>query len=569
MKLQTVVFLLLLFLSVIEIGASKKNTKYFDFNVQYQNVTRLCHSKSMLTINGQFPGPTISVNEGDYVVVKVSNHVGHNMTIHWHGIRQFRTGWADGPAYITQCPIQKGHSYTYKFKVTEQRGTLFWHAHISWQRSSIHGAFNIYPKKGVPYPFPKPDGEAQILFGEWWNCDVKAVVDEATKYGGGPNVSDAYTINGQPGLLFPCSIKDTFVQHVDHGKRYLLRIVNAALNDQLFFTIANHSITVVEIDATYTKPYKTDYIVIAPGQTMSVVVVADQPKGKYVMAARPYVTSDVPFDNTTTTAILEYTGLKPSETHDDNQPIIMPHLPHMRDTNLATQFSTSLRSLNSREYPSRVPKQIDTHLLFTIALNLQDCPKGQICKGYFGGRFSASVNNQSFLHPEIALLQAAYHNISEVFTPDFPSRPPHKFNYTDLKLSLNMNPEFSTRVKVIPYNANVELILQDTGMMGTENHPIHIHGFNFFVVGEGFGNYDPTNDPVSFNLVDPPMRNTIGVPTGGWAALRFKADNPGVWFMHCHLEVHTTWGLAMAFMVENGPTAQQSIRPPPSDLPPC
>ncbi|GLJ41052.1 hypothetical protein SUGI_0849900 [Cryptomeria japonica] len=562
-------FFLFFLLVIAEIVAAKHVTKYFEFNVQYQNVTRLCHTKSMLTINGQYPGPTIAVNEGDHVVIKVTNHVEYNMTIHWHGIRQMRTGWADGPAYITQCPIQKGHSYTYKFKVFQQVGSLFWHAHISWQRATIHGAFNIYPKKEYPYPFPKPDAEAQILFGEWWNDDVETIVAEATKYGGGPNVSDAYTINGQPGLLFPCSSKDVFVQHVDHGKRYLFRIVNAALNDELFFAIANHSFTVVEIDATYTKPYKTEFILIAPGQTMSVLVMADQPKGRYVMAARPYVTSDVPFDNTTTTAILEYTDLKSSESHESSHPIFMPKLPKMRDFLLATEFSTSLRSLNSREFPSWVPLKIDTHLLFTIALNLQDCPKGKICKGYFGGRFSASVNNQSFVHPHIALLQAAYHNISGVFSPDFPNRPPHQFNYTDLKLNLNMNPHFSTRVSVIPYNANVQLILQDTSMMGTENHPIHIHGFNFFVVGQGFGNYDPLKDPSCFNLVDPPMRNTIGVPSGGWAVLRFKADNPGVWFMHCHLEVHTSWGLAMAFMVENGPTALESIRRPPSDLPPC
>lgn len=64
---------------------------------------------------------------------------------------QLRTGWADGPAYITQCPIRSNQSYTYRFKVIDQRGTLWWHAHISWQRASVHGAFIIYPRH--PYPF--------------------------------------------------------------------------------------------------------------------------------------------------------------------------------------------------------------------------------------------------------------------------------------------------------------------------------------------------------------------------------------------------------------------------------
>lgn len=43
----------------------------------------------------------------------------------------------------------------------------------------------------------------------------------------------------------------------------------------------------------------------------------------------------------------------------------------------------------------------------------------------------------------------------------------------------------------------------------------------------------------------------------------------GVWFMHCHLEVHTTWGLKMAFVVDNGKGPNESILPPPSDLPKC
>lgn len=45
--------------------------------------------------------------------------------------------------------------------------------------------------------------------GEWWNADVDAVENEMMLYGGGPNVSDAYTINGLPGPLYPCSIKGT------------------------------------------------------------------------------------------------------------------------------------------------------------------------------------------------------------------------------------------------------------------------------------------------------------------------------------------------------------------------
>ena len=41
--------------------------------------------------------------------------------------------------------------------------------------------------------------------GEWFNGDVMAIIDDALATGGDPNVSDAFTINGQPGDLYNCS----------------------------------------------------------------------------------------------------------------------------------------------------------------------------------------------------------------------------------------------------------------------------------------------------------------------------------------------------------------------------
>jgi len=49
-----------------------------------QNVTRLCHTKSMVTVNGKFPGPRIVAREGDRLVITVVNHVQNNISIHWY-----------------------------------------------------------------------------------------------------------------------------------------------------------------------------------------------------------------------------------------------------------------------------------------------------------------------------------------------------------------------------------------------------------------------------------------------------------------------------------------------------
>ncbi|KAF8022734.1 hypothetical protein BT93_F0295 [Corymbia citriodora subsp. variegata] len=545
-------------------------TRHYKFDIKMKNVTRLCHTKSMVTVNGKFPGPRIIAREGDRLLIRVVNHVSNNISIHWHGIRQLQSGWADGPSYITQCPIQTNQSYVYNFTITGQRGTLFWHAHISWIRATVYGPLIIFPKHGVPYPFAKPDKEVPILFGEWFNSDTEAIISQALRTGGGPNVSEAYTINGKPGPLYNCS-SDTFKLKVTPGKTYLLRLINAALNDELFFRIANHSFTVVEADASYVKPFKTDILVIGPGQTTNILLKAKPipHKSTYLMAARPYFTGQGTFDNTTTAGFLEYVESSRNNTIPKNLTQSLPTLPAINATNVVTNFSQMFRHLNSREYPAQVPQTVQQRFFFTVGLGRSPCPKNQTCQGPNGTKFQASVNNVSFALPSTAILQSYFFRKSNgVFTTDFPATPLRPFNYTGTPPN-NTFVSNGTKVVVLPYNTSVELVMQGTSILGAESHPLHLHGFNFYVVGQGFGNFNQSTDPAKFNLVDPVERNTVGVPSGGWVAIRFLADNPGVWFMHCHFEVHLSWGLKMAWIVHDGKLPHQKLPPPPSDLPMC
>ncbi|KAB2047130.1 hypothetical protein ES319_A13G024800v1 [Gossypium barbadense] len=546
-------------------------TRHYKFDVKLHNVTRLCHTRSIVSVNGQFPGPRIVAREGDQLLIKVVNHVPNNVSIHWHGIRQLQSGWADGPAYVTQCPIQTGQSYVYNFTIIGQRGTLFWHAHISWLRATLYGPIIILPKRGIPYPFAKPYKEVPIVFGEWFNADPEAVISQALQTGGGPNVSDAYTINGLPGPLYNCSAKDTFKLKVKPGKTYLLRLVNAALNDELFFSIANHTLTVVDVDAVYVKPFETETLLITPGQTTNVILKTkpSYPNATFFMTARPYVTGQGTFDNSTVAGILEYES-SPNSLHSSIMlPLFKPILPALNDTSFATKFASKLRSLASAQYPANVPQKVDKHFFFTVGLGTSPCQHNQTCQGPNGTKFAASVNNVSFAMPTTALLQAHFFGQSNgVYTPDFPSSPITPFNYIGSPPNNTMVSN-GTKVVVLPFNTSVELVMQDTNILGAESHPLHLHGFNFFIIGRGFGNFDPNKDPAKFNLIDPVERNTVGVPSGGWVAIRFLADNPGVWFMHCHLEVHTSWGLKMAWIVLDGELPTQKLLPPPADLPKC
>ncbi|KAG9453247.1 hypothetical protein H6P81_006151 [Aristolochia fimbriata] len=556
-------FLLLicsLLLSTMASAAIVKHT----FHVGNYTVKPLCKEQVVVAVNKQLPGPTIRVHEGDTVVVDVYNDSPYNLTIHWHGVLQLLSAWADGPSYVTQCPIRPGNKYTYKFNITGQEGTLWWHAHFGFLRATVYGALIIHPSDSRPYPFPKPYREVPILLGQWWDANIMDVESEAVATGGGANISDAHIINGKPGRLYSCS-KDTFKMKVIPGKTYLLRIINTALNDQFFFKVAKHNFTVVAMDASYTNPYPTDVVVIAPGQTTDVLLTADQSPASYYMAAHPYVTAPIaPFDNTTTVGILQY-----ENTSSSANPL-MPVLPAFNDTPTAHKFYTNITGRVQGAYES-VPLSVDERMFITFGVGLDPCPPNVTCGGPRNSRLTANMNNVTFQFPsKLSLLEAYVRGVGGIFTEDFPDNPPLVYDYTNVTAAAGFTAtEKGTRLKRLSYNAVVEMVLQNTAVISTENHPVHLHGFNLFVLAQGFGNFNRTRDEQKFNLVDPQVRNTVAVPVGGWAAVRFRANNPGVWLMHCHMDIHLPWGLVNAFLVENGPTPDSTLPPPPTDLPRC
>uniref|UniRef100_A0A0E0DCI3 Laccase n=1 Tax=Oryza meridionalis TaxID=40149 RepID=A0A0E0DCI3_9ORYZ len=495
---------------------------------------------------------------------------------HRHGVDQPRNPWSDGPEFITQCPIRPGGNFTCQVILFEEEGTLWWHAHSDFDRATVHGDIVIHPKRGTSFPFNKPDKEIPIILGEWWNDDVEHVLDEAKRTGGDVEPADANTINGQPGDMFPlCSRDDTFKVAVQQGNTYLLRIINAGLTNDMFFAVARHRLTVVGIDARYTKPLTVNYIMIAPGQTMDVLLEANRTLGsnsRYHMAARTFITlpvDTIPFNNSTATAIVEYTDN--AAARPAGPPEFPVLLPAIKDEDAAMAFVKQLRSLGNQDHPVHVPTQVDEHMLIDIDINFLPCDAtnatNKSCKGPQGNRFAASLNNVSFESPAIDVLDAYYYGSGRgVYEEDFPNKPVAFVNPTGDNGGGPLLTKRGTKVKVLEYGTVVEVVFQD---LSSENHPMHLHGFAFYVVGRGSGTFDERRDPKTYNLVDPLFQNTVSVPKSGWAAIRFRADNPGVWFMHCHFDRHVVWGMDTVFIVKDGKTPQAQMLPRPPNMPEC
>jgi manganese oxidase len=116
--------------------------------------------------NGQTPGPTIEVVEGDKVRIYVKNELPEGTAVHWHGI--FVPNGMDGISGLTQKSIEPGETFKYEFTLN-QHGTFMYHSHgdeMTQMGLGTMGFFIVHAKN--PADEPKVDRDFAIFLNEWF-----------------------------------------------------------------------------------------------------------------------------------------------------------------------------------------------------------------------------------------------------------------------------------------------------------------------------------------------------------------------------------------------------------------
>jgi iron transport multicopper oxidase len=220
----------------------------------------------VIGINGEWPCPTLELNYGDILVLSVYNGLGNESTsIHFHGLQQRNTTYADGPSWVTQCPVPPGETIVYEFTAT-QIGTYWYHGHHAGQYiDGLRGPFIV--KEASP-PYGTVDQDTTLTLTDFYHEEAPYLINyyqsSANYYatGGTEPLPDAALINEAQNVKYTMT----------PGQTNLFRVINMGAMAGQYLQFDGHSMTVVEVDGMYVQPYSVQQLFVAVAQRYAVIV---------------------------------------------------------------------------------------------------------------------------------------------------------------------------------------------------------------------------------------------------------------------------------------------------------
>lgn len=481
----------------------------YDFTISRGMLAPDGYQKPVLLVNGAFPGPTIEANWGDTIQVTVHNNItkdsigeAEGTALHWHGFLQTATPWEDGVPGVDQCPIPPGKSYTYQFKA-ELYGTTWYHSHYSAQYSGgVTGPMIIYGPNQKNYDIDI----GPVMLSDWYHPSYLTLVEQTMAPNSPPVFSDNNLINGK--MNFDCSkvaqgdtSKCTNNAGISKfkfttGKTHRLRLINSGSEGVQRFSIDGHNMTVIANDFVEVNPYSTQVVTLGIGQRADVLVTANAGNSKSAFWIRSNITSCSLTNQPNAVAALYYDQADTTK-QPASQAWNIPDPGTCANDDLA---------ITTPMYKMTPPTPSSTN---TFAVKLFQNATGNTLWSFDGVSSRVDYNAPP-------LLMANAGNLT------FPTE---------------------ANIRNIGTNSSVRIIVQNDTPAA---HPIHLHGYNMYVLSEGAGTW---NGAV-VNADNPQRRDVQQVRANGYIVVQFDPDHAGVWPFHCHIAWHASAGFFLQFLVQ-------------------
>lgn len=539
-------------------------------------------------INDQSPGPEIVAREGEWIRIIVNNYLPVPITIHFHGIDQVYTPWSDGVPGITQYPILSGSNYEYIFQFHNQRGLFWYHAHYrAYLQDGVVGPIYVIPSAEIERPYSSIEGisdedvaSIQSLeenptnliiteaYGEF-SDDITAKILQLDIL---PSCASSILVNGKGRVMcndqddidaaaalkpprtppstydkWGCLKRNALVDTTNseaanvggfhqtcsptnnereiiftkHQNYLYFNVYNMAAELGKVFSIDEHDLIVVGIDGMFVQPRVVQQINI-PLATRYTILVKTKDEDDGATYAMRFAFKNA-FQIKEGLALLVY-----GDPNDDtsklqaiDQPESKPYQGIGGDLISNNYTFATIEDFTPLDVQAHKPPQGPGDKTIDFSM--------EFSKGLFSIFKSGDIFKVS----------------SELDAPYLLQTDPAKLNFTNIPTCVAPG---------IKLGDIVDLIVQNPTPI---EHSFHMHGHSFSVISHGkqaFG-YKTieealNNNEPDINLNDPIFVDTVDVPGDGHVVLRFKASNPGYWFIHCHINHHITSGMAGFIVVD-------------------
>ena len=537
-----------------------------------------------IAVNGSVPGPLIRLTEGQNIRLNVTNNLGVDSSIHWHGLLlpfQF-----DGVPGISFPGIKPKETFVYEFPI-RQSGTYWYHSHSGLQEQSGHyGPMIIEPRGGDPI---KADRDYILLLSDFTTLDPHFVMNRLRTGEGYFNrqqntMTDDYPMSAEERRMWakmrmmPTDIADigaptyTFLANgrgpsegleylFKAGERVRLRVINGSAQSFFNVRIPGLAMSVVATDGQAVRPIEVDEFQIGTAETYDVIV---EPSGA---EAYSIVAESMDRSGMALATLASRPGARAA-------------VPALRDPPLLTMADMGMNhgdmdhgGGDSMDGMNHGPKTKET-------MDHGKMDHGQKTPGQSGNGTSAesdgmagmsmdgmNMRDTSLLPPDVEIGpgvdMVSMAPVDKMGDPGLGLRDvDHRvLNYrmlvardanTDtrepsrlLELHLTGNMErymwsfdgkkyssVSDSPLRFAYDEKVRVKLVNDTMMA---HPIHLHGI-FFELVNGAGHAQP-------------KKHTVIVQPGSSATFDATFNEPGDWAFHCHLLYHMHAGMMQTVSV--------------------
>ncbi len=520
-----------------------------------------------MAINGSIPGPTLRFTEGEYAVIKVTNAMEVETSVHWHGL--LLPNFYDGVPYLNTPPIKPGESFTYEFAI-KQSGTYWYHSHTMLQeQAGVYGSIVIEPmERTLEY-----DTDLVMVLSDWTNDKPMQVLrnlkrrnewfgikkgtatplNQVIARGAlgaqfnfwkqrmeGADIADVYypafLTNGEPSQDY---------SGFKAGEKIRLRFINAAASTYFWLTFGGEDPLLVAADGLDVVPVNRNKTLIAIAETYDFIITIPE-SGKLEVRAMAQDGSGF------TNSFLGKGEVIPA--------LVVPRPDKIGMMKMLAQMDMKMGA-PALKYRPDMDERFEMKETYGMQMNENKGMKGMAGMKHRENKTAIEAPQEDSMQMvqmnmpmgdapmkemENGEMPMTGMNMYSEFNYDYLQSPaetvfPEEWPVKEVLLNLtgNMNryvwsmngvPISETDEIKIAQGEVTRIRLNNLTMM---HHPMHLHGHFFRVINKN-GSYSP-------------LKHTVNVPPMQEVTIEFYGNEYGDWFFHCHILYHMMGGMARVF----------------------